>query len=469
MSTMSPNIKCPFIQNNSPTIEVAAKEVSEDIVDIMPAKTYQYEEFFRDQINAKKKDHSYRIFKRVSRLVADGVYPKALAGPDSRQVTVWCSNDYLGTSRNPAVQDAAIAAIRAHGTGAGGTRNIAGNSQLIEKVEKELALLHNKSAALLFSSCFVANDATLCTLLKLLPGCVVFSDAGNHASMIQGIRNSGVEKHIFRHNDPKHLEKLLSKYPINLPKIVAFETVHSMSGAICPLEELCVVAKKYGALTFVDEVHAVGLYGYHGAGIAEEQGLSHLMDIVSGTLGKAYGNVGGYIAGSALLVDTVRSLAPGFIFTTALPPPVLAGSLSALRLLAGDEGRVLRVKHHQVVKYLKSGLREAGIPQMASASHIVPVPIRGADKAAQVADYLMARGHYVQAINYPTVARGEERLRLAPGPFHTPHMINELIEIMVDAFRNSNIPLQSRNENCGMEVNLKMFRDRAIEYPTYVA
>ncbi|XP_013171782.1 PREDICTED: 5-aminolevulinate synthase, nonspecific, mitochondrial [Papilio xuthus] len=463
--------KCPFIQQNS-IISEAPKEMSEDIVE--PIKPYKYEKFFNDQISAKKKDYSYRIFRKVSRLAADGVYPQALEGQENRRVTVWCANDYLGASRHPIVQDAAIAAIKSYGTGAGGTRNIAGNSQMTEKLEGEIAKLHNKPAALIFSSCFVANDATLSTLAKILPDCIVYSDAGNHASMIQGIRNSRAPKHIFRHNDPNHLRELLSKSPAGVPKLVVFETVHSMSGAICPLEEMCNIAHEYGALTFVDEVHAVGLYGKSGAGIGEERGVQHLIDIVSGTLGKAYGNVGGYIAGSTLLIDTVRSLAPGFIFTTALPPPVLAGSLAAIRLLASEEGRSLRSKHQAIVRYFKLSLLVAGLPQLPSVSHIVPVPIKGADKVALVAESLMKRGHYVQAINYPTVARGEERLRFAPGPYHTPEMVDSLVTALIESFHENNISFDQFMVNgacreCSMEYKADIMQDELLKFPMQVA
>lgn len=463
--------KCPFIQKNN-IISEAPKEMSEDIVENV--SQYQYDKFFNEQLSAKKRDYSYRVFRKVSRLAAEGMYPQALEGSNNNRVTVWCANDYLGASRHPVVQDAAINAIKSYGTGAGGTRNIAGNSQMTEQLEAEIAKLHNKPAALIFSSCFVANDATLSTLAKILPGCIVFSDAGNHASMIQGIRNSRAPKHIFRHNDPSHLRKLLSESPAGVPKLVVFETVHSMSGAICPLEEMCNIAHEYGALTFVDEVHAVGLYGKHGAGIGEERGIQNMIDIVSGTLGKAYGNVGGYIAGSSLLVDTIRSLAPGFIFTTALPPPVLAGSLAAIRLLASEEGKNLRAKQQAIVRYFKLSLLVAGLPQLPSVSHIVPVPITGADKVALVAESLMKRGHYVQAINYPTVARGEERLRFAPGPYHTPEMIDSLITALTDAFHENNISFNQFIKNgacreCSMEYKVDIAYEEPYKYPMQVA
>merc|ERR1719412_2618048 len=278
-------------------------------------------------------------------------------------------------SAHPKVTGAVMDAVTRHGVGAGGTRNISGNSILHEELEAELANLHSKEAALVFTSCYVANDTTLFTLATKLPGCEIFSDAGNHASMIQGIRNSRAPKHIFKHNDPEHLDQLLSKVDVSVPKIVAFETVHSMSGAICPLEEMCDVAHKYGALTFVDEVHAVGLYGRQGAGVGERDGVEHKIDIVSGTLGKAYGNIGGYVAASKMLIDVVRSYGAGFIFTTSLPPTVLAGSLASVRILRSGEGRQLRAQHQVNVEYLRRSLFAAGVGVEATPSHIIPVHV----------------------------------------------------------------------------------------------
>lgn len=326
------------------------------------ADEFAYENFFHEQIQKKKQDHSYRVFKKVNRLAGSGLFPHALeySTREERPITVWCSNDYLGMSAHPRVKQAVADALECHGSGAGGTRNISGNSLYHELLEARLAKLHDKEAALLFTSCFVANDSTLFTLAKLLPGCHIFSDAGNHASMIQGIRNSGVPKHIFRHNDVDHLESMLSKLDKKVPKIVAFETVHSMTGDICPLEEMCDVAQAYGAITFVDEVHAVGLYGEHGAGIGERDGVMDKMDIISGTLGKAFGNIGGYIAGSHNLVDMIRSYAAGFIFTTSLPPTVCRGALQAVEILASEEGQQLRALHRSNVTYLRNLLRSEG-------------------------------------------------------------------------------------------------------------
>jgi len=405
---------------------------------------FPYESFFNEQIIRKKNDYSYRIFKKVNRLAAN--FPKAQEFSwGERPITVWCSNDYLGMSCHPRVKDAVREALEVHGAGAGGTRNISGNSVHHEALEAELASLHKKPAALLFTSCYVANDSTLFTLAKLLPGCHIFSDAGNHASMIQGIRNSGVPKHIFRHNDPIHLEEMLKKVDSRIPKIVAFETVHSMTGAVCPLKELCEVAHKYGAITYIDEVHAVGLYGDHGAGIGEREGLLDQMDIVSGTLGKAFGNIGGYIVGSPSLVDMVRSYAAGFIFTTSLPPTVLCGALASIRILKTDEGRQLRAKHQHNVRYLRQKLMAAGISVEHTPSHIIPVFIGDPLLSSQVSDELMKqKGHYVQAINYPTVPRGEEKLRIAPTPHHTEEMIDKFVVDLVEVWTGLGIPLKKQ-------------------------
>ncbi|XP_012151586.1 5-aminolevulinate synthase isoform X1 [Megachile rotundata] len=440
------NGQCPFLAKKQNAVKVASPIVQEDVIKVTSCEqkeepSFPYEEFFHEQIMKKKKDHSYRVFKKVNRLAEN--FPTAVEYSwGEKPITVWCSNDYLGMSRHPAVIDSVRQALDKFGAGAGGTRNISGNSMGHEMLEKRLAALHQKEAGLLFTSCFVANDSTLYTLAKLLPGCHIFSDAGNHASMIQGIRNSGVPKYIFRHNDVQHLEELLSKVDKEVPKIVAFETVHSMTGDICPLEELCDVAHKYGALTFVDEVHAVGLYGYSGAGIGERDWVLHKMDIISGTLGKAFGNVGGYIVGSAKLIDMIRSYAAGFIFTTSLPPTVLYGALTAVEILASDEGRTLRAKHQKNVAYMKSILTSAGLPLEPSPSHIIPIKIGDPLLCSQLADTLIReKGHYVQAINYPTVPEGQEKLRLAPTPKHTRIMMDTFMKDILDVFHHLNIPI----------------------------
>ncbi|XP_032186633.1 5-aminolevulinate synthase, erythroid-specific, mitochondrial [Mustela erminea] len=406
---------------------------------------FGYDQFFRHKIMEKKQDHTYRVFKTVNRW-ADA-YPFAQhfseASMASKDVSVWCSNDYLGMSRHPQVLQATQETLQRHGAGAGGTRNISGTSKFHVELEQELAELHQKDAALLFSSCFVANDSTLFTLAKILPGCEIYSDAGNHASMIQGIRNSGAAKFVFRHNDPDHLKKLLKESNLKTPKIVAFETVHSMDGAICPLEELCDVAHQYGALTFVDEVHAVGLYGSRGAGIGERDGIMYKIDIVSGTLGKAFGCVGGYIASTHDLVDMVRSYAAGFIFTTSLPPMVLSGALESVRLLKGEEGQALRRAHQRNVKHMRQLLMDRGLPVIPCPSHIIPIRVGDAALNSKICDLLLSKhGIYVQAINYPTVPRGEELLRLAPSPHHSPQMMEDFVQKLLVAWSEVGLPLQ---------------------------
>ncbi|XP_072402000.1 5-aminolevulinate synthase, erythroid-specific, mitochondrial [Diabrotica undecimpunctata] len=436
--------QCPVISRSMNNVASKAEVKTQEDV-------FAYDQFFHQQIMKKKKEHSYRVFKKVNRLAGPGEFPKAVEHSwGQAPITVWCSNDYLGMSSHPEVKAAVRDALEKYGTGAGGTRNISGNSTLHEKLESNLAELHNKDAALLFTSCFVANDSTLYTLAKALPGCHIFSDAGNHASMIQGIRNSRVPKHIFRHNDPAHLEELLQGVDRSVPKIVAFETVHSMSGAVCPLEELCDISHKYGALTFVDEVHAVGLYGEHGAGIGERDHVMHKMDMISGTLGKAFGNVGGYVASTAALIDMVRSYAAGFIFTTSLPPTVLAGACKSIEILASDEGRKLRDQHQANVKYLRNSLLENGFPVEHTPSHIIPIKIGNPLQCGAVCDTLLKeKGHYIQAINYPTVARGEEKLRLAPTPHHSKELMDTLVRDLKEVWHDLELPLTG--QQCGQQ------------------
>lgn len=408
---------------------------------------FSYESFFGKMIKKKKDDHSYRIFKKVNRNAQTFPFAKEYTR-DQKDITVWCSNDYLGMSAHPAVKLAVHQAVETFGVGAGGTRNISGNSTLHEELEKELASLHDKQAGLVFTSCYVANDTTLFTLARQLPGCQIFSDAGNHASMIQGIKNSGVPKHVFKHNNPEDLEKHLKKVDPSIPKIVAFETVHSMTGAICPLEEMCDIAHAYGALTFVDEVHAVGLYGRQGAGVGERNGVSHKIDIISGTLGKAFGNIGGYIASSEKLIDVVRSYGAGFIFTTSLPPTVLSGALASIRILRSAEGRSLRDKHQENVAYLRNNLVQAGVSVEHTPSHIIPVHVGDPALCTALSDQLLQYGHYVQAINYPTVPRGEEKLRIAPTPHHTEKMMDEFSDDLKQIWTNLGLPLKTGKGNC---------------------
>ncbi|XP_020652332.2 5-aminolevulinate synthase, non-specific, mitochondrial [Pogona vitticeps] len=433
--------------------------------------TFQYDQFFEKKIDEKRRDHTYRVFKTVNRRAQ--IFPMADDYSEShtskKEVSVWCSNDYLGMSRHPRVCGAVIETLKQHGAGAGGTRNISGTSKFHVDLEKELADLHGKDAALLFSSCFVANDSTLYTLAKMLPGCEIYSDAGNHASMIQGIRNSRVPKHIFRHNDVDHLRELLKKSNPCTPKIVAFETVHSMDGAVCPLEELCDVAHEHGAITFVDEVHAVGLYGTHGGGIGDRDGVMHKMDIISGTLGKAFGCVGGYIASTGSLVDTVRSYAAGFIFTTSLPPMLLAGALESVRILKSAEGQVLRRQHQRNVKLMRQMLMDAGLPVVHCPSHIIPVRVADAAKNTEICDRMMSQHSiYVQAINYPTVPHGEELLRIAPTPHHTPQMMNYFIEKLLNTWKEVGLELKPHSSAecnfCRRPLHFEMMSERERSY-----
>jgi 5-aminolevulinate synthase len=388
-------------------------------------------------LDKKHKDKSYRYFNNINRMAKE--FPRAHLASKEEKVTVWCANDYLGMGRNQHVLKSMHETLDEYGAGAGGTRNISGNNQHAVALEDTVAKLHAKEAALVFSSCYVANDATLATLGSKLPNCVILSDSLNHASMIQGIRHSGAKKVVFKHNDVADLEAKLQAIPAEYPKIIAFESVYSMCGSIGPIEEICDLAEKYGAITFLDEVHAVGMYGPHGAGVAEHldfeahkagrpQGtIQDRIDIITGTLGKAYGCVGGYIAGSAKFVDTIRSLAPGFIFTTSLPPATMAGAKTAIEYQANYQGdRRLQQLHTRAVK---DALSEKDIPVIPNPSHIVPVLVGNAEVAKKASDMLLEDwGIYVQAINYPTVPVGQERLRITPTPGHTSELRNHLVE-----------------------------------------
>ena len=388
-----------------------------------------FEAIFKGQLSQLKEEGNYRIFAELERKC--GYFPKAKCHnaemPD--EVTVWCSNDYLGMGQNPKVREAMKNAIDTAGCGAGGTRNISGTNHEHLLLEKELSDLHGKESALLFTSGYVSNWAALGTLGSRIPNAVILSDELNHASMIEGIRHSRAKKMIWKHNDPEDLDRKLASLPAEFPKIVAFESVYSMDGDICPMKEIVEVAEKYGAMTYLDEVHAVGLYGKRGGGVSEKEGLADRVTLIEGTLGKAYGVMGGYVTGSAALCDFIRSFASGFIFTTAIPPAVAAGARTSIAHLKISEFE--RQKQRRQVAKLRAGLDAAGIPHQDNPSHIIPVMIKNPVKCRQIADILMQDyGIYVQPINYPTVPKGTERLRFTPSPLHTDADIEHLISAL---------------------------------------
>jgi 5-aminolevulinate synthase len=396
-----------------------------------------FDSFFKARVDALHSEGRYRIFADLERRAGD--FPRAWDHRIGAEVTVWCSNDYLGMGQHPVVIAAMEAELRRTGAGAGGTRNISGTSHAHVLLERELADLHGREAALVFTSGFVANEAALSTLAGSMPGMVVLSDAMNHASMIAGIRNSRAERVIFRHNDTAHLAELLAAIPAERPKLVCFESVYSMDGDIAPIGEICDVADRYGAMTYLDEVHAVGLYGDEGGGVSERDGVAHRLTVIQGTLAKAFGTMGGYVAGSSLMVDFLRGHAPGFIFTSSMPPLVAAGAMAAIRHLRTSNAE--RAKHQERVAVVKERMAAAGLPLFPSVSHIVPVLVGDAAKCRLASDLLL-RDHniYVQPINYPTVPRGTERLRVTPTPLHSDTDIDALVDAFTEVWQVLQLP-----------------------------
>ncbi|MGE4429411.1 MAG: 5-aminolevulinate synthase [Sphingobium sp.] len=401
-----------------------------------------YKHIFSQAIERLHSEGRYRVFIDILR--NKGAFPNARCfhghnGP--KPITVWCSNDYLAMGQHPKVIAAMEEALHDVGAGSGGTRNIGGNTHYHVDLEAELADLHGKQAALLFTSGYVSNEATLATLAKLLPGCIIFSDELNHASMIAGIRNSGCEKKVFRHNDLAHLRELLAEADPDAPKLVAFESVYSMDGDVAPIAEICDLADEYNALTYCDEVHAVGMYGPRGGGITDRDGVADRVTIIEGTLGKAFGVMGGYIAADKMIVDCIRSYAPGFIFTTSLSPVLVAGVLAAVRHLKQSSAE--RDGQQAAAATLKNLMREAGLPVMPSVTHIVPLLVGDPAKAKKISDILLAEyGVYVQPINYPTVPRGTERLRFTPGPSHSEAMMHDLVAALVEIWDRLDMELR---------------------------
>jgi 5-aminolevulinate synthase len=402
-----------------------------------------YDHFFADALMPLWHERRYRVFAELERIA--GRFPFATwhspRGP--REVAIWCSNDYLGMGQHPKVVGAMVEAATRVGTGAGGTRNIGGTSSALRQLERELADLHGKAAALVFTSGYVSNQTGISTIAKLIPDCLILSDELNHNSMIEGVRRSGVEKAIWRHNDVADLERLLAAAAPGRPKLIVFESLYSMDGDVAPIQSICDLAERYDAMTYCDEVHAVGMYGPRGAGVAAREGAMDRIDVIEGTLAKAFGCLGGYIAGTANLVDAVRSYAPGFIFTTALPPPICAAVTAAIRHLKESEWE--RGRHKERAARVKSVLSAAGLPVMPSDTHIVPLVVGDPEKCRAASDLLLSEYDiYIQPINFPTVARGTERLRITPTPFHDDALIDRLAEALVDVWLRLDLPFRAR-------------------------
>jgi 5-aminolevulinate synthase len=402
-----------------------------------------YDRYFADALARLRQERRYRVFADLERIA--GSFPHAnWHSPDGpRPVVIWCSNDYLAMGQHPKVIGAMVETATRMGTGAGGTRNISGTNHPLVERERELADLHGKEAALVFTSGYVSNETGIATIAQLMPNCVIFSDAFNHNSMIEGVRRSGAEKKIFRHNDLAHLEAMLAAEPLDRPKLIVVESVYSMGDGVAPIARICDLAERYHAMTYVDEVHAVGMYGPAGAGVCAREGAMHRVDVIEGTLAKAFGCLGGYIAASANLIDAVRSYAHGFIFTTALPPAVCAAVTAAIRHLRTSQWE--RDRHQERVARTKAVLEAAGIPVMQSGTHIVPVIVGESEKCKDATDLLLEEhGIYIQPINYPTVPRGTERLRITPSPYHEDALIDALAEALVDVWGRLGLPLKRR-------------------------
>jgi 5-aminolevulinate synthase len=402
-----------------------------------------YNAFFDDALARLRDERRYRVFADLERIA--GRFPHAIwhspEGP--REVVIWCSNDYLGMGQHPKVIGAMVETATRLGAGAGGTRNIAGTNHPLVELERELAELHRKDAALVFTSGYVSNQTGIATIARLMPGCVILSDALNHNSMIEGVRQSGAEKRIWRHNDLAHLEELLRAIEPGRPKLIVFESLYSMDGDVAPIHRICDLAERYGAMTYADEVHAVGMYGPRGGGITDRDGASERVDVIEGTLAKAFGCLGGYIAGRADLIDAVRSYAPGFIFTTALPPAICAAVTAAIRHLKTSQWE--RERHQERAARVKAVLNSAQLPVMPSDTHIVPVLVGDPEQCKAASDLLLGEhGIYIQPINYPTVPRGLERLRITPSPLHDDALIDALAEALVDVWQRLALPLKAR-------------------------